>query len=480
MSSPRISVPPGLLRALITLCVLILPSTLHSLGQNQTRQSASAHPRTLSAADTESLHQALDAYDQGQAAKAEPILRDLARRFPANFEANEALGSLYAEAGDFARALPYLEHARTLQPKQAIAHANVGAAYLKLNRVNDAVQELKTAANLDPGNAQTLSSLGQALTTKGEPAAAAQAFARAATAKPEDWNIRYDWGLALFASGSLTQAKAVLDSFPPQAVTDQVESLQADIAEKTGHFQEAVVHYQAAAKINVSDANLYTLIAELLRHWTWDEAIQIARYGEKLYPASIHFKLAEGIALYASSKYPASAAVFSALLNAEPDNALYADLLGRSCTLVPEGVSAECNGLLDFAHRHPENARAATYAATGILHRPQGQQDTTQAEALLHQAIAADPKLADAYFELGVLAKMHTAWKESVPMLEQAIALRPAFPEAHYHLSRAYAHLGQREDAQREIAIQQKYSQQAKDSLNARMQEVVTFVLKPN
>ncbi len=65
-------------------------------------------------------------------------------------------------------------------------------------------------------------------------------------------------------------------------------------------------------------------------------------------------------------------------------------------------------------------------------------------------------------------------------MLQKAIELRPTYPEAHYRLSRAYAHLGQREEAQQEIALQQKYSQQAKDSLNNHLSEVVTFLVTSN
>ena len=86
----------------------------------------------------------------------------------------------------------------------------------------------------------------------------------------------------------------------------------------------------------------------------------------------------------------------------------------------------------------------------------------------------ADPAAA------GALEQVQLHWKESAADLEQSIALRPTFAEAHYRLSRAYAHLGRREDAQREIALHQTYSQQAKDSLNARMQEVMTFILKPS
>jgi uncharacterized protein HemY len=81
---------------------------------------------------------------------------------------------------------------------------------------------------------------------------------------------------------------------------------------------------------------------------------------------------------------------------------------------------------------------------------------------------------------MGVLAQQKSEWHESQVALERAIELRPDYAEAHYRLSRAYAHLGQREQAQREIALQQQFSQQQKDQLNSRLQEVVLFLLKPS
>ncbi|GAC1416486.1 MAG: hypothetical protein NVSMB62_06180 [Acidobacteriaceae bacterium] len=434
----------------------------------------------MNAADQATLRDAIEAYDRGDATRAEPLLRGLVRRYPNSYETNEALGSLYVEAGDLAHALPLLEQARRLAPRQAIAHANLGAAYLKLNRTSEAITELEMAARLERGNASTQTSLGQALMLQGESAKAAQAFGIASAANPEDWGLRYNLALALFSSGATQQAEKALRSIPASSATDQTESLAGDIHEKLGDFKQAVLDYQAAAKLNPSDANLYALTAELLRHWTWQEAIEIARFGEARYPTSLHFKVAEGIGLYANGQYPPAAAVFSSLLARDPDDGLYADLLGRSCSQVDEGVSADCEGLEAFAKKHPANAQAATYAAAALLHRAKGGEDTAQAEAFLRQALAADPKLADAYFEMGVLDQMRLQWKASAESLERAVALRPEYPEAHYRLSRAYAHMGQREDAQREIALQQKYSQQQKDSLNTRMQEVVKFVVKPS
>lgn len=312
-----------------------------------------------------------------------------------------------------------------------------------------------------------------------QPGPAAAAFQVAALADPANNDLRYNWALALSESNNPQQAATVLAALPPDvAASDQVQSLAGDLDEKLGNYKSAVLHYQAAAQTNPSDANIYALTVELLRHWTWSEALTIANFGASRYPQSIHFQVAAGIALYGDSKYPAAAQTFSTLLAQDPENALYADLLGRSCSLIAEGEVAGCQRLDDFARTHRGNARAAMYAATAILHRPAAEQDTPRAELLLNQSITADPTLADAFYQLGVLHQQRSQWKESAAVLEKAIALRPAYAEAHYRLSRAYAHLGLRDEAQKQIALQQQYAQQEKDHLNTRLQEVVTFLLK--
>jgi tetratricopeptide (TPR) repeat protein len=435
---------------------------------------------SMSAADQLTLQRALDAYDAGDFHAAEPMLFGLVKRYPDSFEANEALGSLYAETADLALAVRYLRHACTLAPGQAISHANLGAVYLKLKRNQEAASELRTASKLDGRNSSVQSNLGRALMLIAQPAEAAKAFAAAVTLQPDNGELRYNLALALFDSGAIAQAGDAFRQIPAQPASDQTEALGGDISEKLGVYHQAVLHYQAAAQLNPSDSNLYALAVEFLRHWTWDEAAKIASYGTSRYPKSTHFRLAEGIAHYGSGRYSESASIFSSLLAQDPDSVLYADLLGRSCGLIAEDSNSGCMGLKDFAYRHPKNARAAVYAATSILHRPAAEQDTGEVAKLLNQAIAVDPRLAEAYFQMAVLEQSRLQWKESAENLRKSIELQPSYPEAHYRLSRAFAHMGMRDEAQQQMALQQKYSQQEKEQVNAHLQEVVTFLLQSN
>ena len=434
---------------------------------------------TMAPADQTALRTALDAYDQGKLELAEPVLVRLTHQYPGSYEANEALGSLYAEGNQAERALPFLRAAILAGPRQALAHANLGAVYLKLSKPAEAVAELESAAKLDPGNASTQANLGQALMLARQPAAAAKAFAVAASASPGDLDLRYNRAVALYESGSSKEAGALIDSLPPASLTPEMHSLAGDADEHAGEFGKALAHYEAAARANPTSVTLYTVVAELMRHWNWDEAIQVADYGVGKYPADTHFRMASGIARYARGDYAAAVGIFSTLLKEQPENAVAADLLGRSCGALADGENAGCGVVAEFAQRHPGNAVMSTYAAIAILHAPSREQNLDRAATLLQSAIASDPKYAEAYLRMGVLEQMRLHWAESATYLERAVALSPTAPEAHYRLSRAYAHLGRGDEAQAQIALQRTYAQKAKDSLDSRLQDVMRFVLNP-
>jgi tetratricopeptide (TPR) repeat protein len=434
----------------------------------------------MTATDEAALQHALADYDAGQLSLAVPSLEGLSVKYPGNYIVLEALGGIYAESGDSAKALPYLKRAVALAPGEPIAHANLGAAYLKLEQARAAADQLKIASQLDPRNVQANSNLGRSLMLLKQPREAALAFHAANALQPGDATMLYNEALAWDEAKAAKQASEALEQIPAVDRSAEVAALAAEIAEQLGDYKRAVEEDQTAVKLEASAQNIYNLTVELMRHWSWDEAYKVAEFGAQRFPEDRRFAMASGISLFGQSRFPQSAHAFNLLLAGDPDNATYADLLGRSCESAGDEAAQDCAGLQAFAAAHPANAQAAVYAATKILQRPAESQDRATAERLLKQAVVADPELAEAYYQLAVLDQQRSQWQQSVDVLDKAVALRPGYSEAHYRLSRAYAHLGRREDAQREIALQQEYSQQEKDRLNARLQEVVLFLLKPS
>lgn len=431
----------------------------------------------MNSADQAAFEQALHDVDAGRAQQAEPVLRGLAQRYPAIDQVNEALGLIYAQDGQMARALPYLEQACKDAPGSGLDHANLGTAWLKLGRNRQAAAELAASARLDPQNAETFSALGQAYMLLQEPADAAKAFSHAAALGAGDPGLLYNWALALSQDHQAAEAAKVLDQIPADQMSDQAESLAGEVDESLGNFLSAVKHEQKAAEMNPSEENLYALCAEFLRHWTWDAATKTATYAADRYPASARLKLVLGVALYGSKRFADAAKVFDELLKKDPDNNVDADMLGRTCGEIA-GANSNCDALLTFSNQHPGNASAAFYSARQILGRPHSPADLDQAEQLLKRATTKGPKLADAWYQFGILETERKQWPRSAQMLEKATALEPGLASAHYQLANAYGHLGRESDRKKELALFQKYSLQEKTHVDTEVRAMTVFLTK--
>ncbi|HEV2133555.1 MAG TPA: tetratricopeptide repeat protein [Terracidiphilus sp.] len=431
----------------------------------------------MTSADQATFRQALNEVEAGKPEQAEPALRLLAERYPANDQISEALGLIYAEGGEMTRALPYLERASKNAPNSALDHANLGAALLKVGRTRESERELATAAHLDPRNPQTLSALGQAQMLLKNPGDAARAFSQAASLTQPSADLLYNWALALSRSNQTAAAAKVLEQIPADQISGQSESLAGDVEEKLGDFMSAAKHYQKAVQINPSEANLYALVLEFLRHWTWDAAETNAAYAVQRYPASTRLQLALGVAFYGDKRFPDAAKIFDSLLQNEPGNSMYADMLGRTCGEIAGG-NANCDTLVTFSNQHPANPSAAFYAARQILGRPHSASDLDVAEKLLKRATSGDPKSANAWYEYGLLESERNQWPQCARMLDRAIALEPDLASAHYQLANAYSHLGRNADRKRELALFQTYSRQEKQRVDTKVREMTVFLTK--
>ena len=432
----------------------------------------------MSPSDQKVFVAAMSAMNEGDSVKAGTLLGALHVRYPEDFEINEASGLLYASQSNPADAVRRLADAARECPDSAVAHANLGTAYLNLQLADRAAKELERAAQLQPGNPQTEEALGQAQMLLGRWQKATVAFSAALVRDPSNSDLLYNYALALFNLEQYSKAEPLLRRMPDVASSAPAQSLFGDVEEKLGDYKQAAQHYVNAAQLDPSEANVYLLGIEFLRHWTFDPAIREFATGVQMFPGSQRMRLGLAIAYYANENYDQAIQVLSDLLTVAPENSLYAELLGRTCAVLTQGLNPRCASLIQFAELHPQNAAVATYAATGILHKPSAPENLETARRLLQSAVASNPNLPQAQFQMGVLLQTQSKWNESVVPLEAAVRLDPDYAAAHYRLSRAYSHEGRHKEAQLQIALFRVCSKKQENDLDAKMKEITTLVLK--
>jgi tetratricopeptide (TPR) repeat protein len=421
---------------------------------------------------------AMAAQDRGELDRAEALLRDLHAHDPGIFAIDESLGLLLAKREDYSAALPFLESAAREQPSSDAAHANLGAAYFRLHRNPQALSEFQIAARLNPRNAATQQSLGRLWMDEHQPKHAADAFTAALALRPGDADLTLDLAQAFENAGDLGEAKETVLRMTDVESSAPAQSLLGDIEERSGVFKDAVQAYQRAATIDPSEPNVWALGVEFLRHWTFDGAVTEFESGAARFPSSARMRLGMGVAYFGNAKYGKAIPIFADLLDADPGNRFFSQLLGMACTAVMQEPRPRCSSLLSYAQAHPRDAQASVYAATGILEGQPSEDQTELAEKLLRNAIAADPKLPEARYQLGLLEQDRGQWAASIPDLEAAVAEKPELATAHYRLGLAYARTGRRKEAQEQMELQKKFKDQEQQDLDQRLRKVTLFLIK--
>jgi tetratricopeptide (TPR) repeat protein len=99
-----------------------------------------------------------------------------------------------------------------------------------------------------------------------------------------------------------------------------------------------------------------------------------------------------------------------------------------------------------------------------------------EVESLLLKSIALDPKLPQAYVQLGNLYADRREYARSIPEYESALKLDPNLPDAHYRLGQDYVHTGQKDHAQEEFAIYQRLRAEHLAEVDKERAEVQQFV----
>jgi tetratricopeptide (TPR) repeat protein len=201
--------------------------------------------------------------------------------------------------------------------------------------------------------------------------------------------------------------------------------------------------------------------------------------GNRLYPSSARMLVGLGVSLYARGSYELAVQRLCQASDLDPNVTPPYLFLGKIQSIDP-ALSHEVSVRLErFARLYPKNAQAAYYYAMSLWKSRGGPEDATnltKIESLLSEAVKLDPKLGNAYLQLGILYEERRNFLSALSAYQQAVAVSPELEQAHYRLAQAYRRNGDGDKAKAEMALYQAASKQSVEQVQREQHEMRGFV----
>jgi tetratricopeptide (TPR) repeat protein len=418
-------------------------------------------------------------YESGHFAQAATQLEALVHQVPESFEVHELLGLVYAAQSQDAQARKHLETAVRLKPDSAAARTNLAANLARLGKPDLAETEFKKAIKLEPGNFDANHNLGELYARSGKVAAAAPFLEQAYRIDPSAYDNGYDLALAYILTNRLTDARPLVQDLLKKKNAAELHNLLAEIEEKDGKFVAAANEYEAAAHMDPSESNLFDWGSELLIHHTLEPAIDVFRHATERYPNSPRLGIGLGMSLYSRGNYDEAVKSLLRAADLNPSDPGAYLFLSKAYDSSPSQADEVIQRFRRFAELQPRNPQASYYYAMSLWKGKRAQDpglDLQQIEVLLKQAVALDPKYAQAHLQLGNLYSDQGKYSEAIPEYVKARELDPALGDVYYRMGQAYVHVGEKERAQEQFAIYQRVRAEHMAELDKQRADIRQFV----
>ncbi|MGH9743987.1 MAG: tetratricopeptide repeat protein, partial [Candidatus Acidiferrum sp.] len=203
---------------------------------------------------------------------------------------------------------------------------------------------------------------------------------------------------------------------------------------------------------------------ELLLHKAAEPAAEVFTNGAHAHSKSARMLTGLGAALFASGSWEEAARRLCDASDLDPANEAPYLFLGKIEMATPGPLPCSEEKLARFAQGQPENALANYYYAVSLWKREKGsenspgvkQAEVKQAEALLEKAVSINPKLGEAYLQLGIMHAARGDFRQATRDFEKTTEVNPNLGEAHRQLGLIYQRTGEKTKAQQEIQAYQQ------------------------
>jgi tetratricopeptide (TPR) repeat protein len=252
---------------------------------------------------------------------------------------------------------------------------------------------------------------------------------------------------ALLEAGEATRAVEVVRGVLPRRDTAAVRHLLGDALEAAGDLLGAAEEFQKAAHADPSEENLFDWGNCLLQLRAYVPATDVLAEAVRRFPRSARLQVGLGIVRYARGQFEDAIRAFAAAADLEPDDErpylFLGEMYGVSASLAPEVTKR----LARFVEAQPGHALGQFFYAMSLWKGTPGAAPSPEVLVHLKKAVALDPRLAKAHFQLGVFYEDEGKYAEAISALEEAVRLEPSMAQAHYRLAQAYRRTGQEERA---------------------------------
>jgi tetratricopeptide (TPR) repeat protein len=407
------------------------PAGYYFLGKSYMQTDREAKALDVFRRATSDPQHAQDAYfnvglllvKQEKGREAVEPLEKAAQLDPRNAPTQLLLGFAYLSADRPEDALASLRAADRMAPGNASAQLGLGFAHFSLYHNEEALAAFSAALRMQPASPEAQAGLGGVYTRMGRYREAEDAFASALAAKPGDVNVMLAQCYLYYSQGQYTRlVEAAREAARAAPQSADAQTALAGALATTGDMQGGLRAAREAARLEPDDYSPhYALAFILVREDKPQEALSEARTAARLH-----------------ANYPDTQNLLAYVLNQ----------LGQHQEALQAAQSA-----LQYKHEPADEGWAYYSMATAQekLNRAEESRASFSASirAFNQTGRTLDPDdlylMGNAYLRLEQdLAAMKA--------FQQAIKVRPDFPQARYNLGIAYFATGNRKGAQDEYA----------------------------
>lgn len=167
-----------------------------------------------------------------------------------HFDAQQLLGTLLAQQGDYVMALGRLEAALRINPTNALVHKNRGQTLLRLGRTAEALGAFEAAVRLQPDYAEAHFNRGNTCRLLQRPLQALHGFDEAIRLQPQYVEALSNRGAVLQALGRFDEAEASLSAAVRIAPDDpDIQFNHGNLLSEVKRFDEALCAYERAISL---------------------------------------------------------------------------------------------------------------------------------------------------------------------------------------------------------------------------------------